>query len=72
MQVREPTAVFTITAIGSLELLNANEACFSDKGFNLRLSHLALFSDCNIQSNHDTEAYSLEKFLLFIAVSTKF
>jgi hypothetical protein len=62
MQVRGPTALFNITAIGSLELLM--KLVFSDKAFNLRLSDLALFSDCNIQFNHNAEAYSHEKFLL--------
>jgi hypothetical protein len=44
MQVRGPPTVLTITA------RTANEACFSDKGFNQRLSQLAQFCDCSNQS----------------------
>ena len=70
MQVRGPPAVFTITTISSLEQLM--KLVFSNKGFNPRLSQLAQLSDSNYQSIHDTEAYALENFLLFTAVSTTF
>jgi hypothetical protein len=69
MPVRGPPAVSTTTAISSLELLMK---LFSERGFNPRLSQLAKLSDCNNQSNHDTEAYALEHFLLFTALCTKF